>query len=243
MPSLAALMKPISAHEVFEEAPRGSLRAVPRAPPAGLQLGSALIFSSPFGDGPGWVPYWAKVGPLPEEWGGRAREHVGRPLGASRGLCVSVTQLLAAASLPPSLTRLLQKRRWDSDSSRGCRSRSAERGPCGATATAAAPVPRRDPGAPSGSGGGFTAAPAASCSPPCLRIPAAPASSQGASLCLISAQGDSQKPGVQSGLRWQPRWGGVGVENIKVGPHIVPAVLQQSGVPPAVTDTSPTSQM
>lgn len=133
---------------------------------------------------------------------------MGRPLGASRGLCVSVTQLPAAASLPPSITRLLQKRRWDSDSSRGCRSRSAERGPCGATATAAAPVPRRDPGAPSGSGGGFTAAPAASCSPPCLRIPAAPASSQGASLCLISAQGDSQKPGVQSGLRWQPRWGG-----------------------------------
>lgn len=38
-------MKPISAHEVFEEAPRGSLRAVPEAPPPRLQLASAFIFN------------------------------------------------------------------------------------------------------------------------------------------------------------------------------------------------------
>lgn len=69
MASLAALMKPISVHEVFEEAPRGSLRTVPGAPPPRLHLGSALMFSSLFREKAGlagWVPYGAK-GSLPEE--------------------------------------------------------------------------------------------------------------------------------------------------------------------------------
>lgn len=64
MPSLAALMKPIIAHEVSEEAPRGSLRAVPGIPPPRLQLVPVLI-SSPFRAWQGWT---GSVGSL---WGKR----------------------------------------------------------------------------------------------------------------------------------------------------------------------------
>lgn len=42
MASLAALMKPISVHEVIEEAPQGSVRAVPGAPPHPSAFGVAF---------------------------------------------------------------------------------------------------------------------------------------------------------------------------------------------------------
>lgn len=128
MPSLAALTKPISAHEVSEEAPQGSLWAVPGVPPPRLQPVPVLI-SSPFRAWQGWTggvgSLWAK-GPFlkngEEEqenmWGGTCR------CPSRLGLCNPTPR----SRLPPAGTRLLRKRRWDSDWTPGCCRHRAEPG-------------------------------------------------------------------------------------------------------------------